>query len=72
MNARAVERVLDNDFGEAEANAELAIATDFLIRILTSANDKVRTDLGAEVEQLKADYTRADAAVRAATEEDEL
>lgn len=66
MNARAVERVLDNDFGEGEADAELAIGTDFLIRILTSANDKLGTDLGGEIEQLKADYREADAAVRAA------
>ena len=66
MNARAVERILDNDFGEGEADAELAIATDFLIRILASANEKLETDLGADINHLKADYTRADAAVRAA------
>lgn len=66
MNARAVERVLDNDFGQREADAELAIATDFLIRILTSANEKLGTDLAGEIDQLKADFTAADAAVRAA------
>jgi hypothetical protein len=66
MNARAVERVLDHDFGDREADAELAIATDFLIRILTSANKKLGTDLGPDIERLKADYTQADAAHRAA------
>lgn len=66
MNARAVERVLDNDFGQADADAELAIATDFLIRILTSANDTLGTDLGGDIDQLKAHYTQADAAAHAA------
>lgn len=66
MNARAVERVLDDDFGDGEAEAELAITTDFLIRILTSANEKLGTDLGRDIEQVKADYTQADAAARAA------
>lgn len=64
MNARAVERVLDDDFDEASADAELAIATDFLIRILRSANDKLGTDLGPDIERLKDDYTAADAAVQ--------
>lgn len=58
MNARAVERVLDHDFGQGAADAELAIATDFLIRILASANGKLGTDLGADIERLKADYTQ--------------
>jgi hypothetical protein len=66
MNARAVERVLDHDFGDREAHAELAIATDFLIRILASANKGLGTDLGPDIERLKADYTQADAAHRAA------
>ena len=66
MNARAVERVLDGDFDDKAADAELAIATDFLIRILTSANEKLGTDLGPEIAQLTADYAEADAAVRAA------
>jgi hypothetical protein len=66
MNAQAVERVLDDDFGDKDADAELAIATDFLIQILTSANEKLGTDLGPEIEQLQADYTQPDAAVRAA------
>jgi hypothetical protein len=64
MNARAVERVLDHDFGDKEALAELAITTDFLIRILTSANDRMGTDLDPDIEALKAEYTKADSAER--------
>ena len=65
MNARAVERVLDHDFGERDAMAELAIATDFLLKILTSANDAVGADLGEEIEALKSEYRDADAEERA-------
>lgn len=65
MNARAVERVLDHDFGEKEATGELAITTDFLIRILTAANAKLRVDLGPDIDALKAEYVAADAEERA-------
>ncbi len=65
MNARAIERMLDDDFGDRDADAELAITTDFLIRILTSANEKLGTDLAPDIEDLKAEYTRTDAAERA-------
>jgi hypothetical protein len=59
MNARAVERMLDHDFGDREAEAELAITTDFLVKILASANEKMGTDLGPDIESLKAEYARA-------------
>lgn len=61
MNARAVERVLDHDFGTKDAMGEMAITTDFLIRILTAANDKLGTDLGPDIEALKVEYVAADA-----------
>jgi uncharacterized protein DUF5677 len=64
MNARAVERVLDHDFGETEAMGELAITTDFLSRILTAANDKLGTDLDPDIDALKAEYVAADAEER--------
>jgi Family of unknown function (DUF5677) len=58
MNARAVERVLDHDFGAKDARGELAITTDFLIRILTAANDKLGRDLGPDIDALKAGVRR--------------
>lgn len=65
MNARAVERVLDHDFGAKEATGELAITVDFLIRILAVANDKLGLDLGPDIAALKNEYVTADAEVRA-------
>jgi hypothetical protein len=65
MNARAVERVLDHDFGAGDAMGELAIATDFLIRILTIANEELGTDLDTDIDALKAEYVDEDAKERA-------
>lgn len=52
--------------------AELAIRTDFLIRVLTSANEKMETDLGPAIEALKAESTKADSAERARRGAEEL
>ena len=56
----------------AAAMAELAIRTDFLIRVLTSANEKMETDLGPAIEALKAECTKAGSAERARRGAEEL
>jgi len=57
MNGRAVHHYLDRDSGEMAATGSLAITTEFLIRSIRMANDKLAAGLEEEIDALEAEYT---------------
>jgi hypothetical protein len=59
MNGRAVHIYLERDFGEAAAMGALAITTEFLIRSLRMANEKLGTGLEGEIDAIQAEYVAA-------------
>lgn len=59
MNGRAVHNYLERDFGETAAMGSLAITTEFLIRSLRKANEKLVAGLEGEIDALQAEYVAA-------------
>jgi hypothetical protein len=59
MNGRAVHHYLDRDSGGTAAAGSLAITTEFLIRSISMANDKLSAGLEGEIDALQAEYTAA-------------
>lgn len=59
MNGRAVHNYLNRDFDEAAAMGSLAITTEFVIRSLNMANDKLGAGLEGEIDALQAEYIGA-------------
>jgi len=56
MNARAVHRYLDGDFGEGRARSELTLATDLVLRSLIAANQRLRAGLDERIESLVSEF----------------
>lgn len=59
MNGRAVHNYLERDFGETAALGALAITTEFLIRSLRMANEKLDAGLEGEIDAFQAEYVAA-------------
>lgn len=59
MNGRAIHIYLERDFGETAAIGTLAITTEFLIRSLRMANDKLGAGLEGAIDSIQAEYVAA-------------
>jgi hypothetical protein len=59
MNGRAVHHYLERDYPDTAAEGSLAITSEFLIRSLRMANEKLDAGLEAQIDAIQAEYVAA-------------